>query len=69
VSQNSTRISVLIKKLLLMNRGDATRSDNDNDKDKDQFEGETSAKKSERKKIRQELVQVLNVNVKDRELQ
>jgi hypothetical protein len=52
-----------------MNRGDATRSDNDNDKDKDQFEGETSAKKSERKKIRQELVQVLNVNVKDRELQ
>ncbi len=55
MSENSLRVSLLIKKLLLMNRGDATK------KREDQFAGETSAKKSERKKIRQELVEVLNV--------
>lgn len=64
MSENSLRISVLIKKLLLMNRGgDAKKHHAKYDaKYEDQVEGETPAKKSARKRIRQELVQVLNVD-------
>lgn len=55
MSENSKRTSVLIKELLVMNRDDAAK------KKEDQFAVETKAGKSKRKKIRQELVQVLNV--------
>ncbi len=55
MSENSKRTSVLIKELLGMNRDDAAK------KKEDQSAVETKAGKSKRKKIRQELVQVLNV--------